>query len=122
MTCLNCNKEFIGRKKKYCSKKCSKQNFHRRHPEKQLEYQHSKKIGIETYKLARGCDKCGYIKCAAALDFHHINPSKKKFGINQVNWSNSNRVKLELKKCILLCKNCHSELHYKESNENPKKL
>lgn len=57
------------------------------------------------------CQLCGYSKCIRALEFHHINPSDKSFGIarkgNTRSWS---RIKEELDKCILLCSNCHAEV------------
>lgn len=56
------------------------------------------------------CEKCGYHKSIAALEFHHLDPSKKDFGISKkrVKWET---LKLELDKCILLCANCHREVH-----------
>lgn len=67
--------------------------------------------------LAGGkCSKCSYNKCYAALQFHHKKPSEKKFDITDAVW---NRIKVtekelqeEIKKCVLLCANCHAELHY----------
>ncbi len=58
------------------------------------------------------CILCGYCKCDSALEFHHIDPTKKDFSI-----SNSNKreltegIKQELDKCVLLCANCHREVH-----------
>jgi len=52
----------------------------------------------------------GYDKCLGSLDFHHKiakDPNWKKMK----NWS-FERVKKELDKCILVCKNCHGEIHY----------
>jgi len=58
------------------------------------------------------CEQCGYNKCIAALEFHHLDPAKKDFGIS----SNGNTLKLETMKkeadkCILVCSNCHKEIH-----------
>lgn len=65
--------------------------------------------------LAHGgkCERCGYNKNIAALDFHHINPDEKEFQIDVRHFSNCNLDKLqkELDKCILLCANCHREEH-----------
>lgn len=65
--------------------------------------------------LARGgkCEKCGYDKNMAALEFHHINPDEKEFQIDMRHFSNNSLEKLqtELDKCILLCANCHREEH-----------
>lgn len=57
------------------------------------------------------CKNCGYNKCDAALEFHHINPKEKSFMINKSNTISWKRIEKELKKCILLCANCHRELH-----------
>ena len=63
------------------------------------------------YVLGGKCQICGYDKCQQALDFHHIDPNIKAFGIQE----NCNRswetVKAEIKKCALLCANCHREVH-----------
>ena len=57
------------------------------------------------------CQDCGYNKCIQALHFHHIDKSLKKFAISENNYSWPN-IQNELKKCILLCSNCHAERHY----------
>lgn len=60
------------------------------------------------------CNRCNYDKCYGALDFHHINPDDKEFSIssaisNPLAW---NKLIKEVEKCVLLCSNCHRELHY----------
>lgn len=57
------------------------------------------------------CIICGYSRYHSALDFHHINPENKNFQISSGNTYAWSTVKDELDKCVLLCKNCHSELH-----------
>ncbi len=58
------------------------------------------------------CEICGYNKCAAAMDFHHRNPSLKKFSLSIRGLSRSlEAIKDELDKCALLCANCHREFH-----------
>lgn len=56
------------------------------------------------------CVECGYKKCLSALHFHHIDPNEKDFTISGKSWS-FERLKEEVDKCILLCSNCHIELH-----------
>jgi len=61
-----------------------------------------------------GCGVCGYSKCPDALELHHLDPLQKDFGLGSVratpkNWD---LVVEELRKCILLCSNCHREYHY----------
>lgn len=67
--------------------------------EKALEYKGSK------------CQLCGYSKCKSSLHFHHVDPSQKNFEISG-NWGLSwDNIRKELDKCILVCANCHGEIH-----------
>jgi hypothetical protein len=68
---------------------------------------------FEQFKLGQGCSVCGYAKCAAALDFHHLDPSFKERRVTARMWKN-NLGKEELEKCILVCKNCHMEIHHEK--------
>lgn len=72
------------------------------------------------------CSKCGYNKNLAALEFHHIDASKKSFQLDARKIANTNKKKLaeEVAKCQLLCSNCHKELHYDHLiiKELPKRL
>ncbi len=59
------------------------------------------------------CILCGYNKCTAALEFHHVDPTEKEFQINK-RWGNSREsLQKEIDKCVLLCSNCHRETHWK---------
>lgn len=63
------------------------------------------------YKGGR-CMICGYDRCHEALEFHHLDSNKKDFGVSQDGLTRSwERVRNELDKCILICANCHRELH-----------
>lgn len=58
------------------------------------------------------CQICGYNRCINALEFHHNNLSEKKFGISAKGYTRSwKEVMKELGKCLMLCANCHRELH-----------
>jgi 5-methylcytosine-specific restriction endonuclease McrA len=59
------------------------------------------------------CQICGYKKTTDALELHHVDPSKKEmsFGKWRANPKSLETIKEELKKCILLCANCHREVH-----------
>ena len=58
------------------------------------------------------CMICGYSKCVEALDFHHIDPKTKSFGLGLGGLTRSwERVKNEADKCMLICANCHREVH-----------
>ena len=73
--------------------------FRKRTKEKAVEYKGGK------------CKICNYDRCASALEFHHLEPSKKDFTLSQsmnIAWD---KIKEELDKCILVCANCHREIH-----------
>lgn len=58
------------------------------------------------------CQCCGYNNCNHALDFHHIDPKTKSFGIAKQRRTKVNKKILEeLDKCVLVCSNCHREIH-----------
>lgn len=57
------------------------------------------------------CKLCGYKKYFGAMDFHHIDPSKKLFALSVKGLCYSwETILKEAKKCVLLCKNCHAEV------------
>lgn len=59
------------------------------------------------------CAQCGYNKCIDALEFHHLDPTKKDFALGNKGHTRSwDKIKVELDKCMLVCSNCHKELHY----------
>jgi len=69
------------------------------------------------------CCKCGYNKCVQALDFHHVNPDNKYKNISQLMsnlYTPWEEVIEEAEKCILLCRNCHSEEHVKNYKKHLK--
>jgi 5-methylcytosine-specific restriction endonuclease McrA len=88
---------------------------------KACEYLSSRKylanLKLKAIKYGGGeCQKCGYDKCWKALHFHHIDPSLKEFGIfeSRAGFPKSRswpKMQKEIDKCILLCANCHAEIH-----------
>ena len=74
----------------------------------------SKMIRIKAIEYKGGkCTHCGYDRCFDALEFHHVD-GRKDFSISQDGLTRSwARVENELKKCILICANCHREEHAK---------
>ena len=64
-----------------------------------------------TYKGGR-CQRCSYDRCMEALEFHHLTSTEKDFGISSKGYTRSwEKIRAELDKCILLCANCHREVH-----------
>jgi predicted HNH restriction endonuclease len=69
-----------------------------------------KAMAIE-YKGGKCC-VCGYDKCNSALDFHHLDEESKKFGLSVRGLTRSwEKTRTEIEKCILVCANCHREIH-----------
>ena len=65
-------------------------------------------------KIAGGkCNICGYDKVIGALEFHHLIPEEKSYGIASNGTCRDIEQDLqEVKKCILVCANCHREIHH----------
>jgi hypothetical protein len=58
------------------------------------------------------CSMCGYNNCNQALEFHHIDPEAKEADIGTMGIiSKWETIVDELKKCVLVCSNCHAEIH-----------
>ena len=59
------------------------------------------------------CGICGYDKCLAALELHHLVSSEKEFSISSALASPKSWPTLvsELEKCVCVCSNCHKEIH-----------
>ena len=57
------------------------------------------------------CSRCGYDKCQSALELHHLNGEDKDFTFASRYSISESRFAEESKKCVVLCANCHRELH-----------
>jgi hypothetical protein len=68
------------------------------------------------YKSSRPCVNCGESH-PACLDFHHIDPLTKRMEVSKmVNIGLCvEDILREIKKCIIVCANCHRKEHWKES-------
>ena len=60
--------------------------------------------------LGGKCSRCGYSRYIGALEFHHKNPIEKEFNI-RCKSRPEKELEVEISKCILLCPNCHREVH-----------
>jgi transposase len=57
------------------------------------------------------CILCGYARCLAALEFHHLDREDKSFELSRHGVTRSLvRARAEAAKCVLLCSNCHAEV------------
>jgi hypothetical protein len=75
------------------------------------------KVEWRAFKATLKCTKCGFGHIAA-LDFHHTDPTQKDGNIHRlVSNGQSKKVREEIKKCIVLCANCHRIHHYQEKKK-----
>lgn len=84
-----------------------------------IEYQKNRALKRKVYLInLRGgkCEKCPYDKNIAALEFHHLNPQEKDNNLDSRHLSNRSMewIMKEFEKCIVLCSNCHKEIHHPE--------
>lgn len=80
-------------------------------PKKRDTSLYRRNIKKELIKYKGGkCQICGYDRCQEALDFHHTNSRNKDFNISGGTKS-FNTLKEEVDKCVLVCANCHREIH-----------
>jgi hypothetical protein len=56
------------------------------------------------------CERCGYDRSLAALQWHHRDPSEKDPAVHGGNSLSMERMRREADKCDLLCANCHAEV------------
>jgi hypothetical protein len=76
----------------------------------------AKRARYKKYELVKDggskCSICGYNKCLAAMDFHHLPEFEKKFAISKMlKRLPLEKLRPEAEKCIVLCANCHREIH-----------
>lgn len=57
------------------------------------------------------CVNCGYSKCFGAIEFHHIDPESKSKCVKTMTNRPEEELKEELAKCVMVCANCHREIH-----------
>lgn len=68
------------------------------------------------YKKTLKCENCGFDKSPYALDFHHNNGLKKEnVGTLAGSGFSMKIIMEEVKKCIVLCANCHRILHSEDN-------
>lgn len=69
----------------------------------------AKRILVE--EAGGSCSLCGYDRTVAALQFHHLDPSAKRFGLGSRGLARAiEHLREEAAKCVLLCANCHVEV------------
>lgn len=117
MKCKICNCDLSGKQTKFCSKKCKSQSTNNKNQNYSAQQKRGLDRKIKLVEMLGGkCMLCGYDKNYSALSFHHRNPDEKENTLDLRNLSNSSweKIEKELKKCDLLCLNCHMEHHNPE--------
>ena len=81
----------------------------------------ARKVNWQAFKATLSCLNCGE-NHPATFDFHHVerHPDNKKVH-RLIQDNNIGRALEEIKKCIVLCANCHRKHHWEEEQENKKK-
>jgi hypothetical protein len=99
--CRICNKSYTGghRQSKGICSSC-----------RISESRRNKKASLIDYKGGK-CIVCDYNKCQQVLQFHHKNPNEKEFTLANAGTLDFEKLKNEADKCILVCANCHGEIH-----------
>ena len=62
---------------------------------------------LNMYKVRKGCSLCGYNANPAALQFDHLDPSLKVQDVSNMITLKLKRLMDEVRKCRVLCANCH---------------
>lgn len=79
------------------------------------KYRKAKREEWQAFKTSLCCTKCNFSH-PAALDFHHTDPSQKEGNVHRFAANGQyKRAYEEVKKCIVLCANCHRVLHAEEN-------
>lgn len=102
---------------------------HKEYSRKYYEKNKEKILAANNIVKARGKEKWdlykGSLKCArcdedhiACMDFHHIDPTEKEYGVSTLVKNRMyTKAYKEIKKCIVLCANCHRKEHYVQRPE-----
>ena len=107
-TCPVCKKEYAS--------KWYKKNYQKNKKElnkKALNYYYKKRQWYQNLK--KKCQKCNETH-PAVLVFHHKTGIKEK-AVSSMIFKSKKKILEEIKKCEILCFNCHSKLHYNLNNK-----
>lgn len=117
--CKGCGKALVGRQSFYCSSECKRKVLKL----DKNSYTYLKERGLQrkisfVQKSGGKCSVCGYNKNLSALVFHHLNPDEKRLDLDMRTFGGNSYelIEKEVDKCVLLCSNCHMELHHPQFN------
>jgi len=98
-TCNCCSKKFLTKNRASKCSTCRK------------SIKCSMNRDVATSIFSGKCQICGYDRTIKALCFHHVYPQDKEFMISQCWHYSWKRLIKELEKCVMICSNCHDEIH-----------
>lgn len=91
----------------------------RSNPQYQVFRRKRRQRWLNWYKTKKGCEECGYNENGVALDFDHRDPSQKLFNVSSRSLTMSlKRIFQEIRKCRILCANCHRVHSYNNKHFN----
>lgn len=99
--CIDCQKAY--NKKRYYEKK----EYHLEKVRRNKQVRHQE---YNDWKNTLFCVECAE-SFGPCLDFHHIDPNTKNFGIGNSVTVSKKKFLCEIQKCVILCKNCHAKHH-----------
>ncbi len=112
-TCPQCHQKKSLTTENFYLKKDGKFHYWCKECNDRITYQKQSNRKKECVEYKGGkCFICGYDKYLGALDFHHIDPTQKEFNISNLKTYSWKVLKIELDKCICVCRNCHAEIHF----------
>ena len=103
-TCQTCSRQYIyDRRKGSTVTRCNSCHVNGR--------RFALKVKIVAW-LGGKCIDCGFTGCLAALHVHHLEANGKDFNLSGAHARSWASIEAELKKCVLVCANCHAARHH----------
>jgi len=111
--CITCNRGLTGYQVYFCSISCKSKHHSNSSYESQIR-RGTKRRNAMIAKLGGKCSICEYSGNSAALVFHHKDPASKELSLDIRGFSNFSmeRILKEVRKCQLICHNCHMDIHH----------
>jgi len=117
LTCRQCGRHLRSAGRIYCSGRCKWRAYYYRHSEtskdRRIRSQQKNAAFVDQFKSR--CADCGN-NDKRVLDFHHLNEKTKGVATLRVAGYSRDRIVKEIKKCIVLCANCHRIKHWDEQH------
>ena len=98
----------------WCSEEAWKKNLVSKANQKKRNSDSNREF-VKRVKRIYGCSVCGYKKSLMGLHFHHTGP--KVNGISNMFGYSRKSLKEEIRNCVLVCSNCHFEIHENEQKK-----